>query len=112
MVGKWGVERWFRVPGPVYRELQALRTASTPSCSRPTPQAPIPEAARRTSAAPGRCRADFTARTLAAGSMSGSEDWAAKCRKGQAFLHVFRKTALQYARRGEDINRQVARTSA
>ena len=28
--------------------------------------------------------------------------------KGHAYVHVFRKTTLQHARRGEDINRQVA----
>jgi hypothetical protein len=28
--------------------------------------------------------------------------------KGGEHLHVFRKTSLQYARRGEDVNRQVA----
>ena len=36
------------------------------------------------------------------------KEWAEKHAKGRAYLHLFRKTALQHARRGEDINRQVA----
>ena len=36
------------------------------------------------------------------------KEWSAAHPKGGAFLHVFRKTALQHARRGEDINRLVA----
>jgi len=35
-------------------------------------------------------------------------DWSATQLKGRATLHVFRKTSLQYARSGEDVNRQVA----
>src|SRR5262249_17441620 len=36
-------------------------------------------------------------------------DWSASSPKGHAYTHVFRKTALQYARRGEDANLRVAR---
>jgi hypothetical protein len=35
-------------------------------------------------------------------------DWSMTQPKGRATLHVFRKTSLQYARSGEDVNRQVA----
>src|SRR5439155_23458899 len=36
-------------------------------------------------------------------------EWSATLPKGPATAHVFRKTALQYARTGEDLNRQVAK---
>jgi hypothetical protein len=35
-------------------------------------------------------------------------EWSKSNPKGSAFVHVFRKTALQYALRGEDVARQVA----
>jgi hypothetical protein len=35
--------------------------------------------------------------------------WSRTLPKGRASIHVFRKTSLQYARRGEDVNDQVAR---
>jgi phosphodiesterase/alkaline phosphatase D-like protein len=34
--------------------------------------------------------------------------WSRSLPKGRATPHIFRKTSLQYARKGEDINRQVA----
>ncbi|WP_076349722.1 hypothetical protein [Paludisphaera borealis] len=36
------------------------------------------------------------------------QDWSKDAPGGRAYLHVFRKTSLQYARTGEDLNRQVA----
>ena len=36
------------------------------------------------------------------------KEWSESNPKGSAFVHVFRKTTLQYARSGEDIARQVA----
>ncbi len=36
------------------------------------------------------------------------KDWSASNPKGSAFVHIFRKTTLQHARRGEDIARQIA----
>lgn len=36
------------------------------------------------------------------------DDWSSTLQKGHAYTHVFRKTSLQYARRGEDASRRVA----
>ena len=36
-------------------------------------------------------------------------EWAKAVGRPHATAHVFRKTALQHARRGEDLNRQVAK---
>jgi hypothetical protein len=38
-----------------------------------------------------------------------AKDWSKSNLKGPAFVHIFRKTTLQHARRGEDIARQIAR---
>jgi hypothetical protein len=37
------------------------------------------------------------------------KDWSATNPKGSAFVHIFRKTMMQHSRRGEDINRQIAK---
>src|SRR5208283_5366865 len=37
------------------------------------------------------------------------KEWSKSNPKGSAYIHLFRKTTLQHARRGEDINRQVAK---
>jgi len=47
------------------------------------------------------CLADWFSDRLA--------DWSSILPNGHAYPHVFRKTSLQYARSGEDVNRQVAK---
>jgi integrase len=107
VLGKWAVTRWFRVPQPVYRELLALRTPSSPFVF-----AGYAEQIRERHADNVGCtrkiREDFTAKNFGRWVYERVKEWAEKYGKGRAFLHVFRKTALQHARRGEDINRQVA----
>jgi len=106
IVGKWGVERWFRVPEALYRELQALRTDS------PFVFAAYTEQIRRFHAGNAGClrkiRDDFRAENFGRWVYERVKEWAEQSGTGRAYLHVFRKTALQHARRGEDINRQVA----
>jgi integrase len=107
VVGKWGVERWFRIPGLVYRELAGLRSSSSPMVF-----ASYSEQIQRRHAENIGCikkiREDFTAQNFGRWIYERVKEWAEKHGKERAFLHVFRKTALQHARRGEDINRQVA----
>ncbi len=104
VVGKWGVERWFRLPASLYRELESLRTAS------PFVFAAYTEQIRRVHADNRGClkkvREDYTAENFGRWVYERVKEWAEKQAKGRAFLHVFRKTALQHARRGEDINRR------
>jgi integrase len=105
ITGKWGVQRWFRVPEPVYHELLALRIGS------PFVFAAYTEQIRRLHASNEGClrkiRADFTPRNFGRWVYERVKDWAAAHGK-EAYLHVFRKTALQHARRGEDVNLRVA----
>jgi integrase len=107
VVGKWGVQRWFRIPEAVYQELDALRCPGNPFVF-----AAYTEQLRKRHAENVGClkkiREDFTARNFGRWVYERVKEWAEKCGKGRAFLHVFRKTVLQHARRGEDINRQVA----
>ena len=36
-------------------------------------------------------------------------EWSVSLPRGRAYTHIFRKTSLQYARKGEDVNREVAK---
>jgi hypothetical protein len=108
MVGKWDVVKWFRVPEDLYRELHALRTES------PYVFAAYPDQLRRfyeqsnqlTKAK--QVRHDFDPENVANWFYKRVVKWSASLPKGHATTHIFRKTSLQYARAGEDINRTVA----
>lgn len=106
VIGKWGIERWFRLPEMVYRELLAFRTESPFVFNAHTEQlrqfrAESPH--RITS-----LEAEFSPKRFGNWFYNRVKDWSVSNPKGSAFVHVFRKTTLQHARRGEDIARQIA----
>ena len=109
IVGKWGVEKWFRIPEGLYRELLQFKTQS------PYVFAAYNEQLRRFyegSHRPGTAAmvlAEFAPECLGDWFHERLLDWSKSLPKGRATPHVFRKTSLQYARSGEDVNRQVAR---
>jgi len=106
IVGKWGVERWFRLPEALYNELLAYRTDS------PFVFAEYNEQIRRRHAdKPGTVKKiteEFDPKNFGRWFYERIKEWSKSSPKGRAFVHIFRKTTLQHARRGEDINRQVA----
>ena len=106
IVGKWGVERWFRLPDPVCQELFAFRTSS------PFVFAAFNHQLRNFHAGNpnwlAKVQSEFLPRNFGHWFYSRVTEWSETMAKGRAFVHVFRKTTLQYARRGEDINRQIA----
>jgi integrase len=99
-VGKRKVKKWFRVPDGVYRDMLKVRTDS------PFVFAGYTEQLRQAHAEnPNWLQhvREFTPATFG--------QWLYKKVKGwgnPAYLHIFRKTSMQYARRGEDIRRDVA----
>lgn len=109
IIGKWGVERWVRVPFGLFLDLDAARTANeyvfagyTEQLRQHHQNSLRPDNARRVGMEfKPQCLGDWFADRI--------DDWSAKLPKGHAHTHVFRKTSLQYARIGEDINRQVAK---
>ena len=106
IVGKWGVERWFRLPEGVYQELLGYRTKS------PFVFAAYNEQLRHFRAHEGNLiaglAAEFSPKSFGQWFYNRVVEWSKASAKGHAYVHVFRKTTLQHARRGEDINRQVA----
>jgi hypothetical protein len=107
VVGKWGVERWFRVPLSLYRELKAVEEEGSAyvlaAYTRQVSQAHADN--------PGclkKIRGEYVPRNFGRWFYERVKEWSAGHPKGRAFVHHFRKTGLQHARRGEDINREVA----
>jgi integrase len=109
IVAKWGVRRWFRVPDGLYADLAALRVQDNPfvfaaynvqlrrfyeASSRPGTAKVVAEVFDPV------CLGDWFYNRVSA--------WAKGLPGGNACVHVFRKTALQFAREGEDANRRVA----
>jgi len=109
IIDKWGVKRWFRVPEGLYQELLQLKADSPFVFAAYTKQL---RKFYRGSARPGMTKAvgeEFKPVCLGDWFHERLSDWSASLPKGHAYIHVFRKTGLQYARRGEDVNGKVAK---
>jgi hypothetical protein len=105
-VGKFGVKKWARIPGGLYRELELLRMADSPFVfAAYTGQLRAFHAGTRFA---GKVGDQFKPDALANWLDDRLHDWVASSGAEHASLHVFRKTALQFARDGEDLNRAVA----
>ncbi len=106
IVGKWGVERWFRLPGAVYQELLSYRTKSPFVFAAYNDQLRCFRV-RKANLITGLA-AEFNPDCFGDWFYNRVVEWSKTSAKGRACVHVFRKTTLQHAHQGEDINRQVA----
>jgi hypothetical protein len=108
IVGKAGIEKWFRVPEGLYQELLALKADS------PYVFAAYSQQMRHfyeSSRFPWQARVvceEFRPVNLGDWFHERIVQWSKSLPRGHATAHVFRKSSLQYARTGEDVNRQVA----
>ena len=103
-IGKWGVEKWFRIPRSLHDELLALRTDS------PFVFARLMDQIREFHATEGRKSAarmvkDFDVYNAGRWFYERVREWSG----GDACVHMLRKTVLQYARAGEDASRSLAK---
>ena len=108
-VGKWGVEKWFRFPHGLYEELQAIKTDSPFVFAAYNQQARLFHLKHNRPTDADLVTKEFSIENLARWFERRLTRWSKTLPKGRASVHVFRKTSLQYARQGEDINDQVAR---
>jgi integrase len=109
IVGKWGVEKWFRIPESLYAELLKMKGSSPYVFAPYNGQVRTFHVARQQRQAAELVRKDFNPDNLGDWFYRRVTDWSASQAAGHATVHVFRKTSLQYARVGEDVNRQVAK---
>jgi integrase len=108
VVGKWGVEKWFRLPESLYLDLLAIKGSGLHVFARYNDQVRAFHRARQQRQAAELVRAEFNPDNLGDWFYRRITDWSESQEAGHATVHVFRKTSLQYARDGEDLNRQVA----
>lgn len=107
-VGKWAVDKWFRIPEALYEELLQVRTESPyvfAAYNRQLRQ--FHDSSCRPWLA-NRLKTEFCPKDVGDWFYNRISDWSKSLPNGSACIHVFRKTSLQYARAGEDVNRRVA----
>jgi integrase len=109
IIGKWGVEKWARIPTGLYRELLGLKTASPYVFSAYNGQLRQYYERRGLALFASHVGEKYTPDAFADWLQERIPEWAKATGRPHATPHVFRKTALQHARRGEDLNRQVAK---
>lgn len=106
--GKWDVTKWFRVPDDLRSELDHLRTDSDFVFGSYPEQLRNFYSSRGASKLLGRLRSDFAPENLGDWMYHRVKEWSDSLPNGAAYLHVFRKTALQHALTGEHIEQVVA----
>jgi len=108
IVGKWGVEKWARVPQGLHDELCSAKTDSDYIFAAYNAQLRHHYQRADEQVFASKVGATFVPRAFADWLQERIPAWAEATGREHATPHAFRRTALQYARVGEDINKQVA----
>jgi integrase len=108
VIGKWGVERWFRIPEPLYRELLAHRTDSPFVFAAYSKQ--ITTVHGENLGCLKKIRPEFDPSNFGRWLYERVKDWAVIQSRADAYLHIFRKTGLQFTHDGEEeeVSKRVA----
>jgi hypothetical protein len=103
MEGKWRVEKWFRIPKPVYEELLAFRTSSPFVFAKWADQVREHHIARGRPDIAKKVR-DYSPENAGRWFYERITDWS----EGEGTVHMLRKTTMRYARAGQDLNEALA----
>jgi integrase len=106
--GKRGVEKWFRIPEGLCQKLQSIRTNSDFVFAAYVQQVRTFHESCGNVGLVKLVAIDFKPVAFGQWFYKRVREWSATLTKGRAYPHVFRKTSMQYARRGEDISRELA----
>lgn len=106
--GKWGVTKWFRIPERLRAELEALRTNSEFVFGGFPQRLHDFHIQHDDTTAARRVRSDFIPDNVGDWMYHQIKNWSESMPNGAAYLHVFRKTTLQYALSAEHIENSVA----
>ena len=108
IVGKMGVEKWARIPNCLHDELEELKTGSSYVFAAYNRQ--LRDFHQKTGQARfgEKVSSEFDPRAFGNWFQEKLGLWGEATGNPHATPHVFRKTALQHARAGEDTNRRVA----
>ena len=107
-IGKWGVTKWFRIPESLREELEPLRAKSEFVFGGFPQRLQEFHVQHGGTAAARRVRMDFVPENVGDWMYHQIKNWSATLPNGSAYLHVFRKTTLQFALSAEHIQKSVA----
>ena len=105
--GKWGVTKWFRIPERLCADLESFRTSDFVFGSYPQQLRRFLDL-RGDKKTASRVREDFAPENLGEWMYRQIADWSKSQTNGPAYLHIFRKTALQYAVTAGHVEQSVA----
>lgn len=106
--GKWGVTKWFRIPDVLRQELEAIRTKSEFVFGGYPDQLQDFYRQQGDTRTAKRVRTEFTPDNLGGWMYRRISECSKTLTNGSAYLHVFRKTALQYALSAGHVEQSVA----
>ncbi len=112
VLGKWQVERWVRIPPALVQEMKSYRTDSPFVFDAYSQQLRQHYLKKNKGSAAARVRLDFDPENFGEWMYQKLKHWQSVAGRENAYLHIFRKTGLQLARQGEDLNREVAADAA
>lgn len=110
--GKWAVKKWFRLPEALVADLYSLRGESEFVFGCFPEQVRSFHLGNKNPTAAAQVRPDFAPDNLGEWMYRQVVAWSESMPKGSAYLHVFRKTALQFALSGEHIHQTVAKEAS
>lgn len=111
-VGKHGVEKWFRLPLLLRNELEAIRCESEFVFGGYSSQLHNFYVRKGNRKAATRVRKEFDPKNLGEWMYHRVKEWSVNSPAGTAYLHIFRKTGLQFALAGEHAMIEVARDAS
>ncbi len=106
-IGKWGIRKWARIPPSLYEELLRSRTAS-PYVFGGFPRELQTHFKKKRPGMEKTVNGEYSPEALGWWFNEKLKSWAKKTNRPHASHHSFRKTALQFARIGDDRNEAVA----
>ena len=107
--GKWGVVKWFRIPGKLRDELEGLRCDSDFIFGDFPRQLREHHRQYRGNRTAEMVRKEFAPYNLGEWMYRQVVNWSEANGNEGAYLHVFRKTGLQFALSGEQAKQEVAK---
>jgi integrase len=108
IIGKWGVQKWARIPAGLYQEMLSFKNGCPYVFAAYNEQLRQFYEKREMALFAANTAKEYVPASFGTWLQNRIPEWAVANGRPHATPHVFRKTALQHARRGEDLNQLVA----